>query len=153
MADKKEAFAKLKEEVKKTQAKKIEEAKNILATRDKIERDYLEDTLLVTFSTSPETKRTILARRPNNNEMIQILTLSAQAAKYEGSADPSALISMVEIYKKLHTIAARLSIDPKLDEKFWSEKVSSSTLQSFISQLVAEAQKPGVSPEDFKKFR
>ena len=153
MEKKDEKFSKLEKKVEETRLKKISEAQKILATRDKLERDYIEDKVYVTFSTSPETKRTILARRPSNKEMIQILTLSAQAAKYEGSADPDALIKMVEIYDQLHKIAAKLSVDKSLNEKFWSENVSFSTLQSFITELITESQKPGISPEELKKFR
>jgi len=157
MADKKkeieEKFKKLEKKAVDAEIKKAEKVQKLLATRDKLERDYQEDKVLVTFSTSPETKRTILARRPTNKEMIQILTLSAQASKYEGSADPDALLKMVEIYNELHKIAARLSVDPALDEKFWSESVSYSTLQNFITELITESQQPGISPEEFKKFR
>jgi len=157
MADKKkeieEKFKKLEKKAVDAEIKKAEKVQKLLATRDKLERDYQEDKVLVTFSTSPETKRTILARRPTNKEMIQILTLSAQASKYEGSADPDALLKMVEIYNELHKIAARLSVDPSLDEKFWSESVSYSTLQNFITELITESQQPGISPEEFKKFR
>lgn len=151
--DKSEKFEKLRKETKKAELKKLEDVKHLLATRDKLERDYIEDTIYVTFYTSPETKRTILARRPNNKEMIKILTLSAQAARYEGSADPDALSKMVDIYDDLHKIAAKLSVDKSLDEKFWSEKVSFTTLQNFITELINESQKPGISPGEMKKFR
>lgn len=151
--DKKKKFEKLRAETRKSELKKLEEVSSLLATRDKLERDYLEDTIQVTFNTSPQTVRTILARRPSNKEMIRILTLSAQAAKYEGSEDPEALGKMVDIYKDLHKIAAKLSVDESLDERFWSEKVSFTTLQNFITELINESQKPGISPEELRKFR
>ena len=144
----------IKSKSKATQEKKVGDAKTLISTRTKIEGDYDDDLLKVTFDTSPETRRTILAKKPTNKEMITIMKLSAQAAKYEGSADPDSLVKMVEIYEQLSGIADKLSIDKQLDEEFWNEKVSFSTLQNFITQLITESQRgTGVTEDELKKFR
>jgi len=151
---KKNKMEQLQEKRKATQEKRMEDATRLISTRSKIEGDYDADLLKVSFDTSSETHRTILARRPTNKEMITIMKLSAEAAKYEGSADPEALIKMVEIYERLSGIASKLSVDETLDEEFWNEKVSFSTLQNFITELITESQKgTGVTESELKKFR
>ena len=72
-----------------------------VATREKLERDYIEDILEVSFNSSPETKRMIKAKRPTQSEMMTIMRLSAEAAIYEGKMDPSSLEKMVNIYDNL----------------------------------------------------
>jgi preprotein translocase subunit Sss1 len=147
-------FKEIEEKSKKLDKQKSQDAKEFISTRTKIEGDYDDDLLKVTFNTSPETRRTVLAKKPTNKEMITIMKLSAQAAKYEGSADPDSLIKMVEIYEQLSGIADKLSLDEKLDEEFWNEKVSFSTLQNFITELISESQKgTGVTEKELKKFR
>lgn len=142
------------EKLKKSEEKKQLELLRQLATREKLERDYDEDIIYVTFHTSPETKRTIKARKPNPEEMIDILMLSAEAAKYEGRVDAESLKKMAEIYKKLPKLAARLSVDKNLDEEFWSKKVSFTTLQNFIFELIAATQKSTlISEEELESFR
>ncbi|RKY26035.1 MAG: hypothetical protein DRP62_00045 [Planctomycetota bacterium] len=142
------------EKLKKTEEKKKIELLRQLATREKLERDYEEDTIFVTFYTSPETKRTIKAKKPSPQEMIDILMLSAEAAKYEGRADPDSLAKMAEIYQKLPKLAARLSVDEKLDEEFWSKHVSFTTLQNFIFELIAATQRSTlISEEELESFR
>jgi len=145
---------KIRERSKQGSEKKIQDSRALISTRTKIEGDYDADLLKVTFDTSPETRRTILAKKPTNKEMITIMRLSAEAAKYEGNADPDSLVKMVEIYEKLSSIADKLSTDKNLDEEFWNEKVSFSTLQNFITQLITESQRgTGVTEEELKKFR
>ena len=152
--DPKEEFAKIREKSKKLDGKKQDDVRQLISTRTKIEGYYDDDLIKVTFNTSPETRRTILAKKPTNKEMITIMKLSAQAAKYEGSADPDSLVKMVEIYEQLSGIADKLSLDDKLDEEFWNEKVSFSTLQNFITELITESQKgTGVTEDELKKFR
>lgn len=147
-------FEEIRQKTQATEKKKSEEARDLLTTRTKIEGDYDDDLLKVAFSTSPETRRTILAKKPTNKEMITIMKLSAQAAKYEGSADPDSLIKMVEIYEQLSGIADKLSLDKNLDEEFWNEKVSFATLQNFITELITESQRgTGVTEKELKKFR
>ena len=125
-----------------------------LTTRARLERDYKEDVLYVAFESSPETKRTILSRKPNQDEFLTILGLSVQAAKYEGKLDAESLEKMTGIYAGMHTMAANLSVDKDLDEEFWSKHVSFNTLQSFISQLIVEFQTGSKLPEDeMKSFR
>jgi len=152
--EKKKLTKRISEEKQKEKKQNLEKAAQLLATRQKIERDYDEDKIKVTFYTSPETQRTVLARKPNNKEMMTVMILSARATKFEGSADPDSLLEMVEIYEKLASMAAELSIDPELDEEFWGEHVSFSTLQSFVTELVTESQSGhSVSSEEMKNFR
>jgi len=125
-----------------------------LATRQKLERDYEEDRLYITFYSSPETKRTILARKPNQEEFLEILTLTIESAKYEGKMDIDSLGKMKDIVQNLNKLAAELSVDKQLDAKFWSTKVSFNTLQNFIAELINESQKgQNLKEDDMKSFR
>lgn len=139
---------------KKTEVNQEEFAKQ-LATRSKLERDYEEDIIKVTFNSSPETRRTIQARRPNKREFLEILSLSIQASKFEGLGDAKSLENLGEIYTGLHQVAAKLSVDKTLDEKFWETKVSFVTLQNFIGEVMNEAQRGvgGVTEDELKNFR
>ena len=79
---------------------------------------------------------------------------SIQAAKYEGRGDPKALEEMTRIWKDLGKIAAELSIDPNLDQDFWENRVSSTTLQNFISELIVVTQRGTSLPaEEIQRFR
>jgi len=147
-------FDELKEKIDKKKGTDIQEVVKQIATRDKLERDYEEDVLYVTFNSSPETKRTIRAMRPTQKEMMTIMRLSAEAAIYEGRMDTDSLEKMVSIYDKLPELAASLATDKKLDIKFWTEKVSFATLQNFITELIRETQKgTGIPDEEMKTFR
>lgn len=149
----KEKFDGLKKKIKNKETVDKDEFKKQIATRDKLERDYKEDSLYVSFDSSPETRRTILARRPNQKEFLNILSLSIEAARYEGKLDPESLARMKELYANLHSVAANLSVDKNLDEEFWSEYVSFSTLQNFIGELIIESQRGGITEDDMKSFR
>lgn len=140
---------------KKAADKKQEDFLKQLVTRDKLERDFKEDKIYVTFNSSPETRRTILARRPNQKEFIEILSLSIQAANFEGRGDTESLEKLSEVYTHLPKIAANLCIDKSLNEDFWTNNVSFITLQNFIGELVAASQKPlgGLTEDDLKSFR
>ena len=147
-------FDELKEKISKKKQVDVQEVLKQIATRDKLERDYEEDILQVTFNSSPETKRTIKAKRPTQKEMLTIMRLSAEAAIYEGKMDSDSLNKMLGIYEKLPELAASLVVDKKLDTKFWTEKVSFASLQNFITELIKETQKgTGISDEDLKSFR
>jgi len=149
-----ESFDELKNKINK---KKNVDTKSVIkqiATRDKLERDYKEDLLEVSFYSSPETKRMIKSRRPTQVEMMTIMRLSAEAAIYEGRMDTKSLQKMVDIYDKLPELAAKLSVDTKLDEEFWKEKISFATLQNFITELIKETQKgTGLTEEEMQTFR
>ena len=148
------SFEDLKKQIDK---KKTVDTKTIIkqiATRDKLERDYKEDLLSVSFFSSPETQRMIKSKRPTQVEMMTIMRLSAEAAIYEGRMDTKSLQKMVDIYDKLPELAAKLCVDKKLDTAFWQKNVSFATLQNFITELIKETQKgTGVSEEDMKSFR
>jgi len=144
----------LMEKDKNTKSVKKEDYIKQLATRERLERDYKEDSLYVSFNSSPETRRTILARKPNQEEFLKILALTIEASRYEGKFDDKSLARMSEIYGNLHKMAASLSIDDRLDEEFWAKHVSFNTLQNFITELITESQKgTSVSEEDLKTFR
>jgi len=153
MANPKEEAKKLREEILKKKQKDNVKIIQQIATRDKLERDYNEDILPVQFYSSPETLRMIQARRPTQEEMLLIMRLSAEAAIYEGKMDSDSLKKMVEIYEKLPKLAAKLSVDPKLDEKFWKTKVSFTALQDFITSLIAATQRGPISEEEMESFR
>jgi preprotein translocase subunit Sss1 len=157
-SDKSEVQKRLKEieeKSKNTGKKKQKSIAEQIATRSKIERDFKEDTIRVSFNTSPETKRTILARRPNNDEYIQILKLGVQATKFEKSGDAESIEGLTDILDKFGDLAADLTLDKSLDQEFWRQKVSSITLQNFINSLMSTSQTGygGVSEEDLNSFR
>ena len=124
-----------------------------VATRDKLERDYFEDLLEVPFTTAPGIKRMVKARRPTQKQMLMIMTLSLQASIYEKLSNEQAITKMTEIYGQLSNLAATLCEDKKLDEKFWSECISFTTLQNFISELIRMTQQGPVSSEEISNFR
>lgn len=139
---------------KKGKTQDIETAKTMIDIRSRIERDYREDVLEVTFNTSPQTMRTVTTKRPSLTEMVSIMSMSAVAAKYEAKTDPESLTKMINIYKELATVANNLSINPTLNKDFWSSKISFTTLQNYITSMIMEAQKgTGVVEKDMKKFR
>ena len=124
-----------------------------VATRDKLERDYFEDLLEVPFTTAPGIKRMVKARRPTQKQMLMIMTLSLQASIYEKLSNEQAITKMTDIYGQLSNLAATLCEDKKLDEKFWSECISFTTLQNFISELIRMTQQGPVSSEEISNFR
>lgn len=150
----KEDLKKLKEDIGKKKIVDKQEIIQQIATRQRLERDYNEDVIEVVFYSSPETKRKVLAKRPTQKQMITIMKLSAEATIYEAKVDPKSISKMTEIYEKLNQLAAELTIDNKLDEVFWSEKVSFSTLQNFIMELIQSTQKgSGLTSEEMDSFR
>jgi len=148
-----EDWERFREKLKKSEMQKSVEFLQQLATREKLERDYKEDIIRVTFETSPETKRTVLARRPTHKEMIKIIEMVVAASSMETPTDKEGLKKLAEVYKELPKMAAMLCIDKKLDEKFWSEKVSLNALQNFLNEVIAAAQAPGLTKEELESFR
>jgi len=148
-----EDWKKFQEKLKKSETKKSIEFLQQLATREKLERDYKEDIIRVTFETSPETKRTILARRPTHKEMIKLIDMVVAASAMEQPTDRESLKKLASVYRELPKMAASLCIDKQLDEKFWSEKVSWNALQNFLNELIAAAQSPGLTKEELESFR
>ena len=98
-------------------------------------------------------KRMIKAKRPTQKQMLMIMTLSLQASIYEKLNNEQAITKMTEIYGQLSNLAATLCEDKKLDEKFWSECISFTTLQNFISELIKMTQEGPIKAEDVQKFR
>lgn len=148
-----EEIEKLKGKIVKKEGADLESLIKQVATRDKLERDYFEDLLEVEFFTSPETKRMVKARRPTQKQMLLIMTLSLQASIYEKLSSEQAISKMTEIYGQLSNLAATLCEDKKLDEKFWSECVSFTTLQNFIGELIRMTQQGPVGEPELESFR
>lgn len=149
-----ERMEKLKKKVDEGKSKKDEDFARQIATRELLERDFNEDFLKVSFNTSPDTRRAVLAKKPNQEEFLKILKLSIEASNLESSSTDEANKRLMDVYKDLNKIAADLSVDKHLDEKFWSTKVSFETLQNFISELILSFQQGNrVSEEDLKSFR
>lgn len=149
-------FTDLEKKIHKKKEVDVEEYVKQLATREKLERDFIEDKVYITFNSSPETRRTLIARRPTQKEFLDILNLSIQASRFEGKGDSQSLEQLMKISSSLHKIAANLCADKKLNEDFWQNKVSFATLQNFIAEIVNSAQKPSigkVGEEELKSFR
>lgn len=126
----------------------------IIATREKLERDFQEDILEITFKSSGQTERTLIARKPSQDEMMTIMRLSAEAAIYEGRMDPDSLGRMVDIYSKLPELAAALCIDKTLDAEFWKKSTSFGTLSNFIIEVIRVTQTggPNITTDEMKTF-
>lgn len=149
----KDKIAELKGKIAKKEGTELEAIIKQVATRDKLERDYFEDLLEVEFYTSPETKRMVKARRPTQKQMLLIMSLSLQANIYEKLSTEGSIKKMTEIYEQLANLAATLCEDKKLDEEFWSSRVSFTTLQNFISELIRITQQGPVSDAELDTFR
>ena len=147
-------LAKLRGDIKDDNVEKFKEAQKLIATRDRLERDYKEDVLKVTFKTSTETYRTIESRKPTNKEMSIILSLAASALKAQASNTPEDLLKLKEVFTLIAGIAASLAVDKTLDQEFWDNNVGSDTLSNFVNGIVIATQRgSGVSPDEMKKFR
>ena len=151
---KEEALKLLKEKSKKADEKRVIDVMRNLATRDILERDFQEDTLIVVFETAPGVKRAIEARRPTHREMMDLMRLSILAGKFEGIGDAESLDAMNKVWKDFGKIAADLSKDPQLDQDFWENRISATALQNFISELITTAVRGTNLPnEEIEKFR
>ena len=149
-----ERWKNFKEKLAKTEAKQTEEILKQIATRNKLERDFNEDLLQITFKTSPETERTILSKRPSHDQVVEILRIMTSAAMIDKVEDPEKLHKITSDYAKLPKIAAELSVDKSLDEKFWSKTASSMALQNFLNAVIAKSMEPvGLTPSEMKSFR
>jgi hypothetical protein len=149
-------FAALEKKIGKKKEVDVEEYIKNLATREKLERDFIEDKIYITFNSSPETRRTVIARRPTQKEFLEILNLTIQAARYEGKGDIESLEKLMEIASHLNKVASNLCTDKTLNEDFWGNKVSFTTLQNFVAEIVNSSQKPSigkVGEEELKSFR
>ena len=149
-------FANLEKKISKKKEVNTEEYVKNIATREKLERDFIEDKIYINFNSSPETRRTVIARRPTQKEFLEILNLTIQAAKYEGKGNMESLEKLMEISTHLNKIAASLCVDKSLNEDFWQNKVSFTTLQNFIAEIINSSQKPSigsVGEEELKSFR
>lgn len=152
--DKQRKLANLQKGINKENKEKFEKAQKLISTRDRLERDYKEDILRVTFQTSSETYRTIESRKPTNKEMSIIMILAAKALKAEQSKDPEDILGLSEIYSNMAGLAAKLAVDKTLDEEFWNSCIGSDMLSNFVNGLVMATQRrSGISPEDMSKFR
>lgn len=150
----KEKMDNLRKKIDEGKSKKDEDFARQIATRELLERDFNEDFLKVSFNTSPDTRRAILAKKPNQEEFLKILKLSIEASNLEASNAEESNKRLLEVYGDLNKIAAELSVDKHLDEEFWKSKVSFETLQNFISELILSFQSGNRVPEeDLKSFR
>jgi hypothetical protein len=150
----KEKMDNLRKKIDDGKSKKDEDFARQIATRELLERDFNEDFLKVSFNTSPDTRRAVLAKKPNQEEFLKILKLSIEASNLESSNAEESNKRLLEVYGDLNKIAAELSVDKHLDEEFWKSKVSFETLQNFISELILSFQSGNKVPEeDLKSFR
>ena len=147
-----ERIAKLKESSKKQDDKEIIKQ---VATRNILERDYVDDTVEVIFSSTPGVKRKVRARKPNFLETIDILKLSAAIGEMTSNPGTTNWDKIEESYRRLPELAAQLCIDEKLDADFWSNKQSFAALQTFVTELVVESQQDigGITRDDLESFR
>ena len=138
---------KFKKEVAKKKTAKQEDLTRQVATRSLIERDFKEEILKVSFNTSKDTRRSVLARKPNQEEFVKILRLSLEANMLETKNDLESSKRLIQIYGELPKIAGNLCTDTKLNETFWA-KAPFDALQNFISELIVAFQTGGMIEED-----
>lgn len=149
-----QAMELLKKEREKRKAEKQIEIYHQIATRDIIERDFKEDTIPITFETAPNVKRTVLARRPTHKEMLKLMKLFTEASITQTKNDPESFRRMLEIIKDFASMAASFTVDESLDEEFWSEHVSFTILQNFMTELINQSITGGqLTAEQIKSFR
>ena len=150
----------MKREKKREQLEKLEKLKgkkgdvsvSEIATREKIERDFREDVLTVSFKTSTQTTRAIKIHRPNPKQMIRILKL-ATIGTTGNENDPKLMERMLDVYDDLPEMASELVIDKALDEQFWTESVSFPALIDFIFSVIRVVQTGGFSTDEMESFR
>jgi len=147
-----ERIAKLRQESKKKDEKDIIKQ---IATRNILERDYVDDTVEVVFSPTPGVKRKVKARKPNFMETLDILKLSAAIGEMTNRPEDANWDKVEESYKRLPELAAQLCVDKELDSDFWSNKQSFAALQTFVTELVVESQRDigGMTKEELESFR
>ena len=144
----------IKEKSKRTNEQRAIEVMRNLATRDILERDFKEDTIIVAFETAPGVKRAIEARRPTHKQLMELMRLSILASKFEGLGDAQSLEDMNKVWKDFGRIAAELSYDSQLDQDFWENRVSANALQNFITELITTAMRGTSLPtSEIEKFR
>jgi len=150
-----EQWKQFEEQLAKTKKKEMEDVIEKIATREKLERDFREDILKVVFETSPETKRMVLARRPTHDEMIRLIKIVAATSAYNmDTMTKEEAEKLEQAYAELPKIAAKLCIDKKLNEEFWSKIATWNALQNFLNAVIAKAQEiTSISPEEMKSFR
>jgi len=157
-----EELQKRKDDFKKSVTKskevdKVDFARQI-ATRAKLERDYKEDLINVTYFTSPGVERTVIARRPTPEEFCEMLNLAIQATKAEKNPDDvTSLEELISIYQdRFPKLATKITIDKTLNEEFWKKNVSVMSLSNFINSLMNASQQMsigGVTKTEMEKFR
>lgn len=147
-----ERIAKLREESKKKDEKDIIKQ---IATRNILERDYIDDTVEVVFSPTPGVKRKVKARKPNFMETLDILKLSAAIGEMTNRPENANWDKVEESYKRLPELASQLCVDKELDAEFWSKKQSFAALQTFVTELVVESQRDigGMTRDELESFR
>lgn len=166
---------KKKEELREQARKEFEEAKKQkeegldkpdymrdVATRNILEQDALATTIDVTFETTPDTERTIKAKKPSNDQLVKLLSFP-MVAQNLGNVGAGGDMSdqerknaekALEMYSNFAKMAADLTIDETLDEKFWGDTVPDSFLQSFIMGYIKKISSGVVIPEEeMKRFR
>lgn len=153
-ADVQKRLVDIEKKSKKTTETKRMDLSQQFATRSMLERDYDEDIIPVKFKSSPQTERVLAAHRPNNAQMIKMISLGIQISKLQTNPDTN-VEDLDNVLSELAKIAEELTIDKSLNSEFWQKKVSSNTLQGFINALMSSAQNDysGITEEEMKTFR
>ena len=155
MADKskEEIKADFEKKLKKTDSLKKDDFIRDFATRAMLEKDFKDDTIRVSFNTSPSTRRTILSRKPTPSEYLKILTLYIEAMRLESVATADTVEKLKEVQLDMYKLAADLSTDKQLDEKFWANCISLMTLYAFFQAVMESAQQGNIPEGELKSFR
>ena len=132
-----------------------------IATRNVIEGDSITNTINVSFDTADGVKRTIVAKKPSNSQFVKILSfpMIARGLQSVGSDinDEEAIGKAeraVNLYASFSKLAADLTVDTTLDEKFWGDSVPDTFLQSFMAGYIEALSSGVVIPkEEMEKFR
>jgi len=148
-----ESFDELRGKIQKKESVDTKEIIRQIATRDILEQDYKQDILGVVFQSAPGVNRKIKARKPTPKQMADITRLSVEAAIYESETpNPKLATKISGIYEKLSEFATELSVDEELNKEFWFERISQTTLASFMGQLITTVQQGPLTEAELRSF-
>ena len=124
-----------------------------IATRDIIETDYRNSIMKIGFETSDGVTRALKVHKPNTKQMMKILKLTSTGIRFGETANADQMDQMIEVYSQLPSMAAELSIDKSLDEKFWTDHVTFPALVDFVFGIIRASQSGGLTGDEVESFR
>ena len=123
-----------------------------IATKAVIEKDFLDNYMMVTFETAPGVERTIKTKKPTHNEMIEMIKFAIELSAIQNSTDISKT-NILGIYDRFAPMAADACIDKSFDVEFWNN-APDTVLQNFVNAYITKSQGGTSIPDsELKSFR